>query len=270
MRYFETPRPRLFAHRGASGLRPENTLDAFAAGIEDGASILEMDVHASSDGQIVVIHDDTLDRTTDGRGSVSACSLTDLRKLDAGCRFADGDGEHRYRGKGIRIPTFSEVLYAFPDTPLNVEIKQLDPPIESLVFDLLERTHARDRVLLAAGEDAIMARIRAGERALTGFSESEATEFVGRCASGDFNGYLPPGVALQVPRRYQGIEVVTPALVQCAHALDVEVHVWTVNEEIEMETLLDIGVDGIMSDFPGRGAYVLSRRGLVQRTRVLD
>jgi len=263
VRYFETPRPRLFAHRGASGLRPENTLVAFAAGIEDGASMLEMDVHASSDGQIVVIHDDTLDRTTDGTGSVSACSLTDLRKLDAGYRFADGDGEHRYRGKGIRIPTFSEVLYAFPDTPLNVEIKQLDPPIESLVFDLLERTHARDRVLLAAGEDAIMARIRAGERALTGFSESEAREFVGRCASGDFNGYRPPGVALQVPRRYQGIEVVTPALIQCAHALDVEVHVWTVNEQDDMLRLIEWGVDGIITDYPDRLAAILNSQARV-------
>ena len=270
MRFFETASPRLFAHRGASGIRPENTLDSFAAGLEDGASILEMDVHASSDGHVVVIHDDTLDRTTDGTGAVSAYSLTELRKLDAGYRFGDGDGEHPYRGKGIRIPTFSEVLGAFPDTPLNVEIKQLDPPIEPLVFELLDRTRARDRVLLAAGEDAVMARIRAGDHALTGFSEAEATEFVGRCASGDFNGYGPPGVALQVPHWYQGIEVVTPALVQCAHALDVEVHVWTVNEEIEIEALLDIGVDGIMSDFPGRVSYVLSRRGLAQRTRGLD
>jgi glycerophosphoryl diester phosphodiesterase len=270
VRFFETPRPRLFAHRGASGLRPENTLDAFAAGLEDGASILEMDVHASSDGQVVVIHDDTLDRTTDGTGPVSSYPLTELRKLDAGYRFVNGEGEHSSRGKGIRIPTFSEVLYAFPDASLNVEIKQLDPPIEPLVFELLERACAWDRVLLAAGEDSIMARIRAGGHALTGFSESEATELVGRCASGDLEGYRPPGVALQVPHWYQGIEVVTPALVRCVHALDVEVHVWTVNEEIEMETLLDIGVDGIMSDYPGRGAHVLSRRGLAQRIRGLD
>ena len=95
MRFLDTPRPRLFAHRGASGLRPENTLEAFAAGLEDGARILELDVHASSDGHVMVIHDEVLERTTEGRGPVSAHTLTELRQLDAGYTFCDADGDFR-------------------------------------------------------------------------------------------------------------------------------------------------------------------------------
>jgi len=272
VRFLDTPRPRVFAHRGASGLRPENTLGAFAAGLQDGAAILELDVHASRDGQVIVIHDETLERTTDGTGPVSDRTLAELRRLDAGYRFHDSEGEFRYRGKGVRIPTLAEVLEAFPDTPLNVEIKQLG--ITQLVFDLVDAAHARERVLLAAGDDAIMATIRSaaarGGDCLTGFSESEATDFVARCAMDAFDDYRPPGIALQVPHRYEGLEVVTPALIRCAHDLAIEVHVWTINEELEMETLLDFDVDGIMSDFPGRAAHVLWRRALAARTRGPD
>jgi len=271
VRYFDTPHPRLFAHRGASGLRPENTLDAFNAGLEDGAYILEMDVHASSDGQVVVIHDATLERTTDGVGPVCERTLSELRRLDAGHGFCDGDGEHRYRGKGIRIPTFFEVLDAFPYTPLNVEIKQLDPPIEEVVLRAIDEAGARDRVLLAAGDHMVMSRIRAAApHAITGFSAAEVADFVTRCATGDFAGYEPPGKALQVPRRYQGADLVTADMVARAHGFGVEVHVWTINEEREMEALLDLEVDGIMSDFPGRASYMVSRLGLAQRPRGLD
>jgi glycerophosphoryl diester phosphodiesterase len=264
VRFFETSRPRVFAHRGASGLFPENTLDAFAAGLREGASILELDVRSSRDGHVVVMHDETLERTTDGSGPVAAHTLAELRRLDAGYRFRDAVGEHRYRGTGMRIPTFAEVLEAFPATPLNVEIKQLDPPITATVFELLDAYRASERVLLAAGDDAVMesirAAVRAGRSCLTGFSEREAGEFVMRCAGGDFQGYRPPGVALQVPRWYQGVEIVTAALLEKSRALGVEVHVWTVNEETEITTLLDLGVDGIMSDFPSRVAAVLSCR----------
>ena len=271
MRFLDTPRPRLFAHRGASGLRPENTLDAFGAGLEDGARILELDVHGSSDGYVVVIHDDVLDRTTDGQGPVRARSLAELRRLDAGYNFRDTDGDFPYRGKGIRIPLLTELLHGFPETPLNVEIKQLDPPIEKTVLDLLDEYEARERVLLAAADDRIMTRIRAAApQALTGFSSGEVAEFLMRCKQNDFTGYRPPGAALQIPRFYQGLELVSAEALACAHSMGLEVHVWTVNEEQEMEGLLDLGIDGIMSDYPGRAAYMFSRRGLDSRTRGLE
>jgi glycerophosphoryl diester phosphodiesterase len=271
MRFVDTPTPRLFAHRGASGLRPENTLESFAAGLEDGARILELDVHASSDGHVVVFHDEVLDRTTDGRGPLAARTLNELRQLDAGYRYCDPEGDFPYRGKGIRIPTLSELLHAFPDTPLNVEIKQLDPPIENAVLALLDEFDARERVLLAAGDDRIMARIRAAApNALTSFASGEVADFLTRTTNDALDGYTPPGFALQIPRFYQGIELVSAATVSAAHELGIEVHVWTVNEEHEMEALLDLGVDGIMSDFPGRVSYIFHRRGLGQRTRGLD
>jgi glycerophosphoryl diester phosphodiesterase len=270
-RFLETARPRLFGHRGACGLRPENTLDSFAAALEDGASILELDVRASADGEVVVFHDDTLERTTDGAGAISAKPLSELRKLDAGYKFRDADGDFTYRGKGIRIPTLAEVLDSFPNAPLNVEIKQSEPRIEPTVVALLDEFAARDRVLLAAGDHTIMERIRqAAPHHLTSFSGAEVADFLMRCPTGDFDGYKPPAPALQVPRTYQDVEVVSATTITRAHEQGLEIHVWTVNEETEMEMLLELGVDGIMSDYPGRAAYVFSRRGLGRRTRGLD
>jgi len=126
-------------------------------------------------------------------------------------------------------------------------------------------------VLLAAGDHTIMERIRqAAPHHLTSFSGAEVADFLMRCPTGDFDGYKPPAPALQVPRTYQDVEVVSATTITRAHEQGLEIHVWTVNEETEMEMLLELGVDGIMSDYPGRAAYVFSRRGLGRRTRGLD
>ncbi|HLK12872.1 MAG TPA: glycerophosphodiester phosphodiesterase [Candidatus Binatia bacterium] len=253
----------MFAHRGASGVAPENTLPAFAAGLEAGAERLELDVHATADGHVVVLHDATLERTTDGAGEVRALALAAVQRLDAGSRFQTPDGRFPFRGRGVRVPTLAELLEACPGVPLNVEIKQAEPPIEAAVLAVLDRFAARDRTLLAAEEPTIMTRIRAAAPGmLTGFSAVEVADFVFRVRDGRLGDYRPPGVALQVPPAYQGVPIVTPESVAAAHALGLEVHVWTVNDEAEMERLLDLGVDGIMTDFPALAAAVLHRRGL--------
>jgi len=220
-------------------------------------------VHASADGEVMVIHDDTLERTTDGTGLVRATPLAVLAHLDAGHRFRAADGTYPYRARGLRVPTLAAVLEAFPDAPLNVEIKQPEPAIESAVLAALDRFAARDRTLLAAEDGTIMARIRAAAPdVLTSFSAPEVAEFVYRVRDGQLAGYRPPGVALQVPPAFRDVAIVTPELVAAAHALGLEVHAWTINEEAEMERLLDLGVDGIMTDFPSRGAAVLRGRGV--------
>ncbi|HYC21424.1 MAG TPA: glycerophosphodiester phosphodiesterase [Candidatus Bathyarchaeia archaeon] len=263
MRYLDGPRPRLFAHRGAAGEAPENTLVAFAAGIAAGADRLELDVHATRDGEVVVIHDATLERTTDGTGDVKSLLLAELQRLDAGYRFTDAAGRHPYRGRGIRVPTLAELLAEFPEVPLNIEIKQDDPPIEAAVLAVLDRFGARSRTLLAAEEASIMARIRAATQdVVTSFSAHEVAELVGRHRVGDFDGYRPAGIALQIPPSFGDVELITAETVETAHRLGLEVHAWTINEESEMESLLALGVDGIMSDFPGRAAGVLKRLGL--------
>lgn len=263
MTYLDGPRPRLFAHRGASGTAPENTIEAFLEGIAGGADRLELDVHASADGHIVVFHDDDLARITGTAGLVRERTLAELRQLDAGFHFQDEGGRHRFRGKGIRIPTLAEVLETFPDVPLNIEIKHDDGATVERFFDVLDRHHARPRVLAAAFEDDILQRIRAvSPEAVTSLSAAEVADFVGRCMTESLDGYRRPGRALQVPAEHEGIEIVTPYFVKAAHDFGMEVHVWTINDEAEMDRLLDLGIDGLMSDFPARARAVFDRRGL--------
>ncbi len=263
MNYFEGPLPRLFAHRGASGHYPENTLAAFLAAIEQGAERLELDVHASSDGVVVICHDETLDRCSDGSGLVREHTFEGLKSLDAGAGFRAADGSRPYAGKGIRIPALEELLEALPGTPLNIEIKQYEPAIETKVIETLDRFNARDCVLLAAEDDRIMTRIRAAAPGIaTGSSASEALEFFVAMQSGALAGYSHAGRALQVPPVFQDVEVVTADFVEAAHRSGVEVHVWTVNDSLQMRALLEIGVDGIMSDYPARAFSVMKEMGL--------
>ena len=147
--------------------------------------------------------------------------------------------------------------------PLNIEIKQDEPPIESIVLATLDRFGARERTLLAAEEGTIMARIRAAAPdVLTGFSAPDVADFLFRLRDGELAGYRPPGIALQVPPAFRDTPIITTESVAAAHRLGVEVHAWTINDEAEMGALLDLGVDGIMTDLPGRGVDVLRRRGL--------
>jgi glycerophosphoryl diester phosphodiesterase len=214
-------------------------------------------VHGTADGVVVVFHDDTLDRTTDGTGPLRARTLAEVERLDAGHHFPGG------RGRGIRIPTLARLLETFPDVPLNIEVKQLDPPLEPAVLATLDRFAARERTLLAAEEAEIMTRIRAAApEMMTSASAEEVAEFVYRLRDGQLGGWEPRARALQIPAAYGGIELVTPESVAAAHARRLEVHVWTINDEPEMHRLLDLGVDGLMTDFPARGFAVLRARGL--------
>ena len=128
MTFFSGPLPRQFAHRGASGTHPENTLASFRRARDEGAEAFELDVHRTADGEIVVFHDPTLERTTDGRGQLAGLTLAELRNLDAGSRFSpDGGRTHPFRGQDVRVPTLGEVLEEFPGLPVIIEIKQIEP-----------------------------------------------------------------------------------------------------------------------------------------------
>jgi glycerophosphoryl diester phosphodiesterase len=222
---------------------------AFTAGLAAGADRLELDVHASADDVVVVIHDAELDRTTDGHGPVRRQTFEALLRLDA--------------GRGQRIPALDELLRAHPGVPLNIEIKQDDPPIEDLVLATLDRHGARERTLLAAEHAHIMARIRrSAPDVLTSHSAAEVADFVSRLQEGRLAGYRPPGIAWQVPPAYMGTPIVTPEFVAAAHDLGTEVHVWTINDAAEMHALLDLGVDALMTDVPALAVRVLRERGL--------
>jgi glycerophosphoryl diester phosphodiesterase len=220
-------------------------------------------VHATADGHVVVLHDPLLERTTDGAGPVREQTLAEVQALDAGHHFTAPDGSHPWRGRGVRVPTLDELLAAHPGVPLNIEVKQDEPAIEAAVLAALDRHHARDRTLLAAEHAPIMSRIRAAAPGmLSSCSAAEVADFVFRLRDGQLEGWTAPAFALQVPPSYEGIAIVTAESVSAAHRHGLEVHVWTIDDAAEMDALLDLGVDGIMTNLPALGLEVLRRRGL--------
>jgi glycerophosphoryl diester phosphodiesterase len=245
----------VFGHRGAAGAAPENTIEGFRVGLAQGADILELDVHGTLDGQVVVMHDDTVNRTTDGAGHVRSFLLADLRRLDASCRFGALPGHDAGVIGPLRVPLLDEVLSTFPGVPLNMEIKQGDPAIEAAVGEILRRHDALGRVVIAAEKQALMDRIRTAIPGVqTSLCEREGLEFIGRATD---PGYVAPGVALQVPVTYEGMQIVSADFVACAHARGLEVHVWTINDPDEMRWLLGLGVDGIITDLPAVARAVI-------------
>jgi len=252
--FFAGPKPRLFAHRGASGEAPENTMAAFRRAVEVGVTYVELDVHATRDGQFVVIHDETLERTTNGQGKVQEHTLAELQQLEAGYWFSRDAGQHfPFRATGVRISTLAEVLRGFPGLRFTVEIKPAEPAIEELVIAVVRDCGRVEDVILASEHDRVITRVRelAPDMA-TSFAAGEVADFIQRVSTGQFAAYHPVGLALQIPPEFHDIPLVTAETVAAAHTLGLEIHVWTINEPREIERLLDLGVDGIMSDFPGR------------------
>jgi glycerophosphoryl diester phosphodiesterase len=253
--------PVNLAHRGASDMAPENTIEAFRLAVEAGAGGLELDVHMTRDGHIVVIHDATVDRTTSGSGAVSEMTLHELRKLDAGHNFrSDGGSTRPYRGRGVRVPTLGEVLEEFPGVAVNIDIKAGNPGIEETVFGVLREANALRRAIVVSTAHAILKRFRkvSGGHVSTGGSKWEIGIFYLLSRLRLERLVLPAYEALQVPLRHRGILVVTPRFVRAAHARGVRVDAWTINQADEMRRLLDLGVDVIMTDRPGTLAEVLN------------
>lgn len=263
--FFDVPVPTVIGHRGASGELPENTLGSFERALAQGAAILESDIHISRDGALVLIHDDVLERTTNGSGRVADHTLAELRGLDAGHRFSPRqDGRFPHRGQGFRIPTLEEALETFRSAHWNLELKERIPALVEETVALVRRTGREDSVLLAAAEDDLMADLRAhlaktGVRPAIGAAAGDVLRFVRAALAGE---PPPPGpMALQVPPEFAGRPLVTREFVAHAHAHGLVVHVWTINEPAAIERLLALGVDGIMSDFPERVARAVAAHG---------
>ncbi|MBA2565268.1 MAG: glycerophosphodiester phosphodiesterase [Gemmatimonadetes bacterium] len=258
--FFDPPRPRLIAHRGASGTFPENTLPAFHGAVEAGAEMIELDVHLSADGIPVVIHDSTLERTTGSTGAVAELTAAQLAGVDAGYRFrpAGADGFPQ-RAAGIGIPTLADVLTGFPATRFTLEIKTADPALDRALERVLREAGAETGVLLACHDGDVIRRVRRSLRAYpTNVAVDEVATFVKEGSVA-----LPPAArAFQVPPRHGTRRLVTAAFVAAAQAAGCEVQVWTVNEPSAMHHLLDLGVDGVMTDHPERLLEVYRARGL--------
>lgn len=257
------PRPPLVVgHRGAAGLAPENTLESVRAGIEAGAEMIEVDLQATGDGRIVLLHDPTLDRTTDGSGDVRAKAWDEIRRLDASWPWSrDGGRTYPFRGRGIGIPRLEDALAAFPDTLFALELKPTLPPRALRPLARILAPHAA-RVIAGSEDHALLSAFRTVAPGVpTGLSAREVRLFHALALAGCGLLFRSPGRAFQVPptsggdRRdargaRTGIRVLTPRFLAAAHRTGRAVVAWTVNEESEMRALLDLGVDGITTDRP--------------------
>jgi glycerophosphoryl diester phosphodiesterase len=240
--------PLNIAHRGGAKIGPENTLVGFQNGLSAGAEVLELDVHLTKDGELVVIHNNTVDDTTNETGLVREMTLQQLKQLDAGYDFSyDDDKSHPYRGKGVVVPTMGEVYRAYPDVPLNVEIKETQDGIELKLWRAIEAAGAEDHTLVVAKKTSVIRRFRevSGGQVATGASAPEMVTFI-------ICSHLYPSCPLR--HSYQALQVWkgvgTSGLIQAAHRAGIRVDVWTVDEEKDMRRFIDYGVDGIMSDRP--------------------
>ncbi len=255
--------PVSLAHRGASAHAPENTLEAYRLAIEEGAGGLELDVHMSRDGYVVVMHDGDVDRLTDGAGPVREKTLRELEALDAGYHFESEEGAaSSYRGKGLKIPRLEEVFHEFPETPINLDIKENQAGFEEAVLRIVAENGAEDRTFVASQEHRVIRKFRefSGGAVPTSSSQFEVVIFLVLSRLGLERFLRPAYAALQVPTSYRGVEIVTPRFISAAHKLGVRVDVWTIDDPEEAHRLLDLGVDVIMTNRPEILTKVLEER----------
>ncbi len=245
--YLDHPGPLAFAHRGGAADGLENTVRQFRCAVEAGYRYIETDVHATRDGRLVAFHDATLDRVTDGAGRIADLPWRDVTQA----RVA---GEEP-------VPLFEELLERFPETRWNIDVKAEAALLP--VLDLIARTGAWDRICVGSFSEARVVRAQrlAGPRLATSYGTRGVLNL--RLRSWGMPAALRrSAVAAQVPEVRSGVRVVDHRFVRAAHARGLQVHVWTVNEAEHMHRLLDLGVDGIMTDHIDTLRKVMEDRGI--------
>ena len=254
-------RPLVMAHQGGDGLWPSNTMHAFQQAVALGVDVLEMDVHSTADDAVVVIHDSAVDRTTDGSGPVHGFTLTELQSLDAGYHWTPDDGEtFPYRGQGLHVPALEELFVAFPGVPMNIEIKQAEASIAAPLCQLIHEHGMADKVLVVSFHEKATKEFRdACPEVVTGTTQNEVIALFALSRPFLEGAYSPAAGAMQVPEYRSGIHVLAPRLVDAAHKRGLQVHAWTINDQADMRRLIDLGVDGIITDYPDRLLQVLGR-----------
>ncbi|MFC7586654.1 glycerophosphodiester phosphodiesterase [Nonomuraea antimicrobica] len=251
--FLDHPVPLAFAHRGGAVEGAENSVAAFERAVALGYTYLETDAHATSDGVLLAFHDHTLDRVTDQRGRISELPYRAVRQARIG-------GVHE-------IPLLEDLLGTWPGVRFNIDVKE-GAAIAPLA-EAIRRTNAHDRVCLTSFSDERLAAARRamgrevcsalGPRGVALLRAAAATSGYGRLLTRLSQAGVP---CAQVPVGFRGLRVTTQRLVRTAHAIGMQVHVWTINDPVRMEHLLDLGVDGIMTDNVIGLRDVLERRGL--------
>ena len=213
----DQPRPLVIAHQGGDGLWPSDTMFAFERAVAMGVDMLEMDLHVTSDGALVLMHDETVDRTTDGSGRLEDMTLAEVKALDAGYRWTPDDGQtYPYRGQGITVATVEELFQAFPDMPMNIEIKLVESqPVAEPFCQLIRQYNMQDKVLVASFHQDAMDEFRATcPEVSTSITQNEVINFFVRQKLGLAGSYSPPGQAVQVPEYRSGLHVLTDGFVK--------------------------------------------------------
>jgi glycerophosphoryl diester phosphodiesterase len=253
--YRGVERPWVIAHQGGNGVWPGDTMYAFEQAVEIGVDVLEMDAHLTKDGRIVLMHDEEVDRTTDGTGVIEDLTLEELKQLDAAYDWSNDEGvTFPYRGQGIQVPTLDELFERFPHMRYVIEIKLTRNPIDKPLCDLIRRYDMQDRVLVASFHDEAMGSFRQTcPEVATSASRGEVTAFVllGKIFLSGF--VIPEYESIQPPHNpddSMNIPIMTERFIREAHAKNVAVEPWTVNDPGLMRQYIEWGVDGIITDRP--------------------
>jgi len=248
-------KPLVFAHQGGENLWPSNTLLAFQNSAKLGADVLDTDMHMTKDGVLVLMHDDTVDRTTNGTGAIRDLTLAEIKQLDAGYDFSIDNGQtFPFRGQGLTVPTLEELFQAFPDKRFGIEIKQTEPIETARRFcALIRQYHLEASVLVSSFRQVNMDDFRQQcPEVATSATQDEVTVFFALNSIGLSAAYTPNYNSLQVPETFSIFTVLTPQFVAGAHARGLAVQPWTINDEDDLKHVLALGVDGINTDNPDR------------------
>jgi glycerophosphoryl diester phosphodiesterase len=259
--YFSYEQPLCIAHRGGMACWPENTVFAFSQADALGVDALEMDVHRTRDGELVVSHDPAIERCTNGKGAIEHLTLAEVQSADAGYWFTPDEGEtFPFRGKGIRIPTMREVFERFGHLRYIIDAKPPRPEVALQLAALARECGVTEKVCLASfHRENVEAIRRAHPDIATSASEPEVQVFWAAQFLGLDGYYQNTAQALQVPPVQYGVPFLNERFIQAAHENNMHVHVWTINELDEMRRLLRMGVDGILSDYPRRLLEAMGR-----------
>ena len=261
---FLSPMPRVIAHRGDSHNYPENTLPAFRSAVDMGIDVVETDIHITKDGVLVIWHDPTLERNTDGTGRVEDHTLAELRRYDAGYTFTkDGGRTYPFRGKGITMCILAEALEACPDQRFNIDLKTKCPQIVDEFIRVIRQHDAVDRVVGASFHLSNLRRLRRlAPDFLTSVTTAEVVPLLLRQKTHTLPKTFKRKIIFQIPRQASFIKVVTPSFVREMHRRDAVVMVWTINDEQSMRELFGMGVDSVMTDNPALVIKVAEEMGI--------
>jgi len=250
--FISSSTPLVIAHQGGERLYPSNTLYAFEQAHKLGVDMFELDIHQSKDGHLVVIHDDSVDRTTNGQGKIINMNLAEIQALDAGYYWTEDGESYPYRAQGITIPTLAELFEHYPTMPMVIDIKDQDAGYEEKLCSLIKHYKKSKDVVIGSFHPNALKKFRNFcPEVATSMHPTEVRNMVLLSYTFLKSLFRPTDfIAAQVPVRSGAIKIIHPGFVKLAKQRKIAVQVWTVNDPEEMQYLIDLGVDGIMTDRP--------------------